>query len=207
MPGGLLISMGDLRSCDFSRRFTSETPCIIRRCAAPTIVARTPKPLAGPSRAHAFHSQNAGNAPVPTDPRWPRSCSRSAVHEFRTPITVVAGYIRMLLKERAGPITDQQRKLLEEAEKSCGRLSALVAEMSDLSALEAGRRTFNRARSTSARCCGGRSAACRRSRTAASRSTSKRSARAHQSRAIPRGCGRAHVGARRAPPRGGDERR
>lgn len=73
----------------------------------------------------------------PVDPRWPRLLSL-AVHEFRTPITVVNGYIRMLLKERAGPLSEPQRKLLEEAEKSCGRLSALVAEMSDLSALEAG---------------------------------------------------------------------
>jgi signal transduction histidine kinase len=78
------------------------------------------------------------------DPRWPKLLSL-AVHEFRTPITVVAGYLRMVLKERAGPISDQQRKLLEEAEKSCGRLSALVAEMSDLSALESGKATLNRA--------------------------------------------------------------
>jgi signal transduction histidine kinase len=71
----------------------------------------------------------------PPDARWPKLLSL-AVHELRTPITVVAGYIRMRLKERAGPLSDQQRKLLEEAEKSCARLSALVAEMSDLSALE-----------------------------------------------------------------------
>jgi signal transduction histidine kinase len=76
--------------------------------------------------------------------RWPKLLSL-AVHEFRTPITVVAGYIRMVLKERAGPISDQQRKLLEEAEKSCGRLSALVTEMSDLSALEGGTAAFNAA--------------------------------------------------------------
>jgi len=76
------------------------------------------------------------------EPRWPKLLSL-AVHEFRTPITVVAGYIRMVLRERAGPISDQQRKLLEEAEKSCGRLSALVTEMSDLSALEAGTAAFN----------------------------------------------------------------
>ena len=76
--------------------------------------------------------------------RWPKLLSL-AVHEFRTPITVVAGYIRMVLRERAGPISDQQRKLLEEAEKSCGRLSALVTEMSDLSALEGGTAGFNAA--------------------------------------------------------------
>jgi signal transduction histidine kinase len=79
----------------------------------------------------------------PVDPRWPKVLSL-AVHEFRTPLTVVAGYIRMLLKERAGPVPDQQRRLLEEAEKSCGRLSALLAEVSDLSGLEAGTATFNR---------------------------------------------------------------
>src|SRR3954465_14459497 len=82
-------------------------------------------------------------AQSPVDARWPKVLSL-AVHEFRTPMTVVAGYIRMLLKERAGPLTDPQRRLLEEAEKSCGRLSALLAEMSDLSGLEAGTATFNR---------------------------------------------------------------
>jgi signal transduction histidine kinase len=79
-----------------------------------------------------------------TDPRWPKLLSL-AVHEFRTPITVVSGYLRMVLKERAGPISTQQRKLLEEAEKSCGRLSALVGEMSDLSGLEGGTASFNTA--------------------------------------------------------------
>jgi K+-sensing histidine kinase KdpD len=77
------------------------------------------------------------------DPRWSKVLSL-AVHEFRTPMTVVSGYIRMLLKERAGPLNEQQRKLLEEAEKSCGRLSSLIAEVSELSGLEAGTATFNR---------------------------------------------------------------
>src|SRR5688572_5134537 len=88
--------------------------------------------------------KNGGMSHGPADARWPKLLSL-AVHEFRTPITVVAGYIRMLLKDRAGPITDQQRRLLEEAEKSCGRLSALVAEMSDLSGLEGGTAALNRA--------------------------------------------------------------
>lgn len=81
--------------------------------------------------------------PEPMDPRWPKILSLS-VHEFRTPMTVVSGYIRMLLRERAGAITDQQRRLLEEAEKSCARLTALIAEVSELSNLEGGTLTFNR---------------------------------------------------------------
>lgn len=87
-------------------------------------------------------SENARMTTAP-DPDWPRLIGLS-VHEFRTPVTVVAGYIRMLLKERAGAITDQQRRLLEEAEKSCGRLSALLAEMSDVANLEAQTAPFNR---------------------------------------------------------------
>src|SRR5947209_7021632 len=76
------------------------------------------------------------------DPRWPKILSLS-VHEFRTPMTVVAGYIRMLLKDKAGALTDQQRRLLEEAEKSCARLTALIAEVSELSTLEGGTASFS----------------------------------------------------------------
>jgi signal transduction histidine kinase len=79
---------------------------------------------------------------APIDPRWPKVLSLS-VHEFRTPITVVSGYIRMLLTGRAGELTDKQRNLLQLAEISCGRLSALVAETSELSTLEGGTASFN----------------------------------------------------------------
>ena len=67
-----------------------------------------------------------------------------AVHELRTPVTVVSGYLRMLLKEQAGPLSEKQRKMLEEAERSCSRISALVAEMSELGKLEAGTTAFGR---------------------------------------------------------------
>jgi signal transduction histidine kinase len=59
-----------------------------------------------------------------------------AVHELRTPVTVVSGYLRMLLREQGGPITDKQRRMLEEAERSCARIGALVGEMSELGKLE-----------------------------------------------------------------------
>jgi signal transduction histidine kinase len=67
----------------------------------------------------------------------PRAMSL-AVHELRTPVTVVAGYLRMLLREQAGPLSEKQRKMLEEADRSCSRLGALVAEMSDFGKLESG---------------------------------------------------------------------
>jgi signal transduction histidine kinase len=67
----------------------------------------------------------------------PRAMSL-AVHELRTPVTVVAGYLRMLLREQAGPLSEKQKKMLEEADRSCSRLGALVAEMSEFSKLEGG---------------------------------------------------------------------
>jgi signal transduction histidine kinase len=42
----------------------------------------------------------------------------------------------MVLKEQGGPLTDKQKKMLQEAERSCERISALVAEMSELGKLE-----------------------------------------------------------------------
>lgn len=55
-----------------------------------------------------------------------------AVHEFRTPVSVASGYLRMLETEQAGPLSGKQRKIVEEAERACKRLGALVNEMSDL---------------------------------------------------------------------------
>jgi signal transduction histidine kinase len=50
----------------------------------------------------------------------------------------------MLLGGRAGALTAQQTQFLEETAKQFARLSVLVAEMSDLSNLDAATATFNR---------------------------------------------------------------
>jgi signal transduction histidine kinase len=68
-----------------------------------------------------------------------------AVHELRTPVTVVGGYLRMLLKEQGGPLTEKQRKMLEEAERSCNRIGALVSEMSEFGKLASGEASLARA--------------------------------------------------------------
>src|ERR1700738_5239969 len=61
-----------------------------------------------------------------------------AVHELRTPASVVGGYLRMLQRGNESPLTERQRKMVEEAEKSCVRLVALVAELSEVSKLDSG---------------------------------------------------------------------
>jgi K+-sensing histidine kinase KdpD len=77
------------------------------------------------------------------DPRWPELFS-VMVHDVRTPITVVAGYVDMLLKERFGPLADKQRQILEEVQKSCARVSALLKEGSELTSIERKTTTVHR---------------------------------------------------------------
>ncbi len=79
-----------------------------------------------------------------TDNRARADLLSLAVHELRTPVAVVSGYLRMMLRHFGANLTDQQRKLLEESEKSCGNLARLLSEASDLANLEAGKVSFRR---------------------------------------------------------------
>ena len=65
-----------------------------------------------------------------------------AVHEFRTPASVVGGYLRMLQQDGDAPLTDRQRKMIDEAEKSCARLVGLIGELSEISKLDGGTAPF-----------------------------------------------------------------
>lgn len=76
-------------------------------------------------------------------PDWPKVLSLT-VHEFRTPLTVVSGYLRMLSTDRMGPLTDAQRRVVEEAERSCARLSALLSEVSEVAHFHQGRTSYLR---------------------------------------------------------------
>src|SRR5689334_17456762 len=75
--------------------------------------------------------------PDPIDERYPELLSL-AVHELRTPASVVGGYLRMILRDGSQPLGERHRKMIEEAEKSCARLVALIAELSDVGKLDAG---------------------------------------------------------------------
>lgn len=74
--------------------------------------------------------------------RYPQLLSL-AVHEFRTPASVVSGYLRMVLRD-TDPLTDRQRKMLDEADKSFARLMVIVGELSDIGKFDAGTITLAR---------------------------------------------------------------
>lgn len=66
-----------------------------------------------------------------------------AVHEFRTPASVVGGYLRMLQRDTDPPLSDRQRKMVDEADKAYARIVAIVNEMSDVSKIDSGSAVFN----------------------------------------------------------------
>ncbi|HEY7284252.1 MAG TPA: HAMP domain-containing sensor histidine kinase [Vicinamibacterales bacterium] len=73
--------------------------------------------------------------PTPASETYPPLISL-AVHELRTPVGVVSGYLRMLLRDTVEPLTPRQRKLIEDADRSCVRMAAIIAELSDVGKLD-----------------------------------------------------------------------
>lgn len=61
-----------------------------------------------------------------------------AAHEFRTPASVIGGYLRMLQMDADTPLSDRQRKIVGDAAKSCARLIGLVDQLSEIGALDDG---------------------------------------------------------------------
>lgn len=59
-------------------------------------------------------------------------------------MSVIGGYLRMLLRDTDSALSQRQKHMVEEAEKSLGRLVDLLAEMSELAKLEAGTAPMSR---------------------------------------------------------------
>ena len=56
-----------------------------------------------------------------------------AVHDFRAPLTAVTGYCGLLLGEHLGPVSEDQREVLQRMERSAKRLSRMASAMFELS--------------------------------------------------------------------------
>ena len=61
-----------------------------------------------------------------------------AVHELRSPAGVISGYLRMLQRDTQAPLSERQRKMVDEAETSCDRLVELLAALSEVGKLDDG---------------------------------------------------------------------
>ena len=66
-----------------------------------------------------------------------------ASHQLRTPLTVIKGYISMMLEGNFGKLTDSECESLEKVFESNERLIQLVENLLNISRIESGRLQFN----------------------------------------------------------------
>lgn len=59
-------------------------------------------------------------------------------HELRTPVTVIGGYNRLLLAGDVGPLSEEQRRFLEESRKGCERLDRFIGNLIEASRADKG---------------------------------------------------------------------
>ncbi len=65
-----------------------------------------------------------------------------ASHELRTPLTSIKNAVDIILKGKAGAITEGQEKFLFMAQRNINRLSALINDMLNISKIESGKMTY-----------------------------------------------------------------
>jgi two-component system, OmpR family, phosphate regulon sensor histidine kinase PhoR len=63
----------------------------------------------------------------------------SVSHELRTPLTSIAGYAEMLMDGDAGPLTDDQREMLDVMSGSIDRLQRLIEDLLTIGRIESER--------------------------------------------------------------------
>ena len=59
-------------------------------------------------------------------------------HELRTPLTAVVGYIDLMEEGLAGPVSDEQKRTLEQVKGASEHLLALITDLLELTALKRG---------------------------------------------------------------------
>jgi signal transduction histidine kinase len=59
-------------------------------------------------------------------------------HELRTPLNSIIGFTGIILRERVGPLNDEQKKQLNMVRRSSQNLLALINDVLDISKIEAG---------------------------------------------------------------------
>ena len=63
-------------------------------------------------------------------------------HELRTPLNSIIGFTSIILRERVGPLNDEQKKQLNMVRRSSQHLLALINDVLDISKIEAGQLTL-----------------------------------------------------------------
>ncbi len=59
-------------------------------------------------------------------------------HEFKTPLTTLAGFLGLMLEGEIGPVSEDQKRFMMMARNAVERLSNMVSDLLDISRLESG---------------------------------------------------------------------
>lgn len=65
-----------------------------------------------------------------------------AAHEMRTPMTIMRGYADMLRTEQCGPLTEEQKVMVQKIIDGNESLMTLINDILDLSKIESGKTQF-----------------------------------------------------------------
>jgi signal transduction histidine kinase len=88
----------------------------------------------------AEHSHGAPDEAPPEEAARARSAfMRDLAHEVSTPLTPLAGYLKILQSEKLGPLSVAQRRVVETMLVSVARLTRLVENLADFASLGAER--------------------------------------------------------------------
>ena len=62
-----------------------------------------------------------------------------ASHQLRTPLTTIKGYLSMVLEGDVGPVTKNEKKMIQQAFDSAERMVFLIADLLNISRLQSGK--------------------------------------------------------------------
>jgi len=68
----------------------------------------------------------------------------SITHDLRNPMTSIRGFLKFLKDGIGGPITDQQKKMLDTMDRSSQKLLSMINDILDIAKLESGKMELNK---------------------------------------------------------------
>jgi signal transduction histidine kinase len=99
------------------------------RALSGTMAARLETALTGQQRA---------NAKLVRTDQLKSAFMHNLSHELSTPLTPLAGYLRILQSDKLGPLSAQQKRIVDSMVHSVARLTRIVDNLSDFASLQAG---------------------------------------------------------------------
>ena len=86
----------------------------------------------------AVASERRANAKLVSVDQLKSAFMHNLAHELSTPLTPLAGYLRILQSEKLGGLSPQQRRIVDSMTQSVTRLTRVVDNLADFASLQAG---------------------------------------------------------------------